>query len=248
MKIFSRSDSGNVRSSNQDACKCGIFDDGNAWAVVCDGMGGANGGDYASSTAVEIISDKLVKGYKHGMTGNTVRHLISSAIAAANISIFDRAREDVFLSGMGTTVVVAAVIDDSVIIAHAGDSRAYLLEGAEAAQLTADHSIVQAMVDCGQITEEEAVVHPRKNVITRALGVSEQLDIDFCESGFERNSLILLCTDGLSNYLSIADMKRMAAEYPPEQLADKLVDLANERGGSDNITAAVICPNYEEVI
>lgn len=160
LRICGRSDTGRVRSSNQDAFVCGSLSENTLFAVVCDGMGGANGGNVASAIAIKVISDRIVDVYRDGMDGNALRNMLDSAIAAANVEIYDTAMADAELRGMGTTVVALVLSDNTVHIAHVGDSRAYVLDEAGITQVTKDHSIVQDMVEKGQLTPEEAKTHP----------------------------------------------------------------------------------------
>lgn len=242
MEIFSKTDTGMVRSSNQDAALHGTFADGNVWGIVCDGMGGANGGNVASSTAVQEIAERITANYESGMTGNELRELLGRAINAANIKVYIQAQEDLSLRGMGTTVVAVIVCGRTAYIAHAGDSRAYLYARGDLRQLTTDHSVVQVMVDRGELTEAEARVHPRKNLITRALGVKPRLDIDYCECPVTDGDIILLCSDGLSNYADDREMYKILYSNSGQQAVDRLVDKANANGGGDNVTAvAVYC-------
>lgn len=240
LKIISRSDIGLVRHTNQDACKSGSFTSDSAWAVVCDGMGGANGGNIASGLAVEKISGQILSSYHEGMTDNFIKNLITSAIYNANLTIHDQSLTDVALSGMGTTVVAAIIFGGIAHIAHAGDSRAYLITADDIKQLTIDHSMVQQMVDNGDITEQQAKKHPQKNIITRALGVESSIQIDYCENEFSSDCRLLICTDGLTNYVDAAQIHGLSKQMDASSLADKLVELAKNCGGSDNITVAII--------
>ena len=240
MILSKRSDVGLVRSMNQDACACGEFPDGMAWAVVCDGMGGAASGDVASTTAVRILSERIQSSYREGMQANSIRSVLFSAIEAANTVVFEMSRSNPAFEGMGTTVVAAIIRQDAVYVAHAGDSRAYRITENGIAQLTRDHSMVQAMVDRGQITPSEAKDHPRKNIITRALGVDSRILIDFCEEPFEPNDVLLICTDGLTNMVEDEEIFRLAKQTPAGELPDQLVSLANRNGGVDNVTVVTI--------
>ena len=240
LKIFSKSDIGLVRKSNEDACKSGILPDGAAWAVVCDGMGGVNGGDVASGIAVERISEQILSGYSSEIGGEGIRNLISEAVLNANDAVHSRAGTDRALSGMGTTVVVAVVSCDMAHIAHAGDSRAYLITPDGIRQLTTDHSMVQEMVDKGDLTAQQAKTHPQKNIITRALGVDSFLQVDYCAVPFSTGSRLLICTDGLTNYVDGDQIFLLAKESDAEDLTTRLVALAKQAGGNDNITVTVI--------
>lgn len=239
MKIAAKSDIGKVRESNQDAYATGEMPNGVAWAVVCDGMGGAAGGNVASETAVKIISEQITSAYRASMRSKSIKNLLVSAISAANISVFDLAQANAKLAGMGTTVVCALVTDGVAYIAHAGDSRAYLLH-TELLQLTRDHSVVQEMVDTGRITPEDAKSHPSKNIITRALGVLPEIRVDFCEQTMENADVLLLCTDGLTNFVENAEILQLARNSADKNLPELLVEKALENGGGDNVTAVTI--------
>lgn len=239
MNMNGFSDKGLVRSSNQDAFAIGTMDDGSNWAVVCDGMGGANGGNIASRLAVDHFSASLKAGYRSGMSESSVKNLLETAVNAANIRVFDKSRESKELNGMGTTIVAVLIIGKTAYFSHAGDSRAYSFSNGELTQLTRDHSIVQSMIENGKLTPEEARFHPRKNVITRALGVEESVSPEFNVYDLNDGDQLLLCTDGLTNFVdlgAIADV--LSADH--ESKAEALVEVANKNGGGDNITAVVI--------
>lgn len=237
MKIFGKTDIGLVRSSNQDAFRVGKFDSGTAWTVLCDGMGGASGGDIASKMAVDLIAERILGNYNDNMKTSSVANLLESAINFASIKIFDMAREDETLSGMGTTVVAAVIRDGEVMISHAGDSRAYII-GEDIRQVTTDHSIVQEMLDRGEITEEEAKHHPIKNYITRALGVKDRISVDFTTEDFGEKDILLMCSDGLSNMIESDSLKELV-KCADDDTCKKLVDTANSNGGKDNITVVI---------
>ncbi|MGI6267738.1 MAG: Stp1/IreP family PP2C-type Ser/Thr phosphatase [Acutalibacteraceae bacterium] len=240
MKIVAKTDAGKVRKSNQDSYAAGELPNGVAWAVVCDGMGGSAGGNIASSTAVKMISEQITSGYREGMSTLSIENILVTAITNANISIFDMSRANEELKGMGTTVVAAIIANNVVYIAHAGDSRAYLVSEDGIKQITKDHSVVQAMVETGELTPEQAKIHPRKNLITRALGVNEDIKIDFCEQVFSNDNVLLMCTDGLTNYVEADDIYNITSSGKYYEFADKLVELANNNGGGDNITVVVV--------
>ena len=163
MKIVAKTDKGLVRSSNQDAYAVGELPGEVAWAVVCDGMGGEAGGNIASALAVKVISEKITSAYNEKMRDASIKNLLDSAICAANIEVYDMAYSRPDLQGMGTTVVAVIVRDKTAFIAHAGDSRAYIVSDDTIQQITTDHSLVQNMVDRGEITAEQAQHHPKKN-------------------------------------------------------------------------------------
>ncbi len=240
MKIVAKTDIGLTRTSNQDSYAAGELPGSVAWAVVCDGMGGTNGGNLASSTAVKIISERISSSYRQGMSFSSIKNMFMSAIIAANVCVYDMSKENPELSGMGTTVVVAIVADERVYVAHAGDSRAYILTSGKLHQLTKDHSFVQEMVDSGKLTIDEAREDPRKNLITRALGVSEELQIDFCEEDISENDVLLICTDGLTNYVKPDEIYELTDDGKFYEFAERLVNRANNNGGGDNITVVTV--------
>ena len=240
MKIVAKTDKGLVRENNQDAYAVGELPDEVAWAVVCDGMGGAAGGNIASALAVKVISDKITSSYNEKMRDSSIKNLLDSAITAANIEVYDMAYSRPDLKGMGTTVVAVVVRDNVAHIAHAGDSRAYLVNKDGVEQITVDHSLVQNLVDRGEITKEEAEHHPNKNVITRALGVDKRIDVDFSEIDMQENETLVLCTDGLSNCVNNSEMAEDIKDGQYYAFADRLVKRANKNGGNDNITVVAI--------
>ncbi|MDY5243460.1 MAG: Stp1/IreP family PP2C-type Ser/Thr phosphatase [Eubacterium sp.] len=240
MKIVAKTDKGLVRESNQDAYAVGELPGEVAWAVVCDGMGGAAGGNIASALAVKVISDKITASYNEKMRSASIKNLLDSAITAANIEVYDMAYSRNDLNGMGTTVVAVIVRDSVAYIAHAGDSRAYTVKDYDVQQVTVDHSLVQNLVDRGEITKEQAEHHPNKNVITRAVGVDKRIDIDYSEVELDNNETLILCTDGLSNYVTNDEMVEDIKDGQYYAFADRLVKRANKNGGGDNITVVAI--------
>lgn len=245
MRAYGRTDVGRVRPSNQDAFICGRLSETTLFSVVCDGMGGANGGNIASAVAARVIAERLVENYREGMTTESVHNILESAVSVANAEIYDTALADPALRGMGTTVVAAVVSDRKVTIAHVGDSRAYRLcrHGRTIEQITTDHSVVQEMVESGKLTQAQAKNHPRKHFITRALGVENTVECDF--NGFELgdNELLLICTDGLTNMVDADEIKIIAFSSDKDEIADRLIAAANMSGGSDNITVSVVLPD-----
>ncbi|MFR6065709.1 MAG: Stp1/IreP family PP2C-type Ser/Thr phosphatase [Eubacterium sp.] len=240
MKIVAKTDKGKVRASNQDAYAVGEFPDEVAWAVVCDGMGGAAGGNIASALAVKVISDKINASYREKMSPSSIKNMLDSALIAANIEVYDMADTKPELRGMGTTVVCAVVKNSCAYIAHAGDSRAYIFNKDNLSQVTTDHSFVQDLVNKGKITAEEAQNHPNKNLITRAIGVDKSIEIDFDEVEMADDDVLIICTDGLSNYVSDMEMINEVSDGRYYAFADRLVKKANNNGGGDNITVVAI--------
>lgn len=240
MEVFSKSDIGLVRTSNQDDCRFGVFSPCCAWAVVCDGMGGANGGNIASAAAVDVISEQIQQLYDEKLSKEQLATLLTDIVQRANTRVFDMSISNPELEGMGTTCEFVFVKDRTVHVVHVGDSRTYAIRGGKIKQLTEDHSIVQEMVRRGEITPEEAMVHPNKNIITRALGIRPEVTIDYIEANFTYGDVLLICTDGLTNCVSTGDIVKIVHENRGEDMTTKLVDKAKEGGGTDNITVTVI--------
>ena len=243
MKIVAKSDTGLVRKQNQDAYATGELPGNARWAVVCDGMGGASGGNIASKAAVEVASEMIAKCYKTGMSANSIKNLMASVVEGANVKILDMSKQDDSLIGMGTTFVAVIVASNMLYISHVGDSRAYMYNGNAIVQLTKDHSVVQAMVENGDITQEEAKNHPQKNVITRALGVEENVSFDYLEQPLNKDDVLVLCTDGLTNFVDLDEMLEILKKSEDGDLADNLVACAIRNGGGDNITVVAIVNN-----
>lgn len=240
MKIVARTDKGVVRDNNQDSYTAFELEGGAVLAVVCDGMGGAAEGALASSEGVKMIREFVAERYKTDMSDISVKSLLLSAIENANKHIYNISQTDESFEGMGTTVVTALIANSFVYIAHAGDSRAYIISEGIISQLTRDHSVVQNMLENGEITPEEAVDHPSKHIITRALGVDDFIRTDFCQEPFENNDLLILCTDGLTNYVKSDDILHLTSDGDYYKYADRLVNLANQNGGGDNITVVAV--------
>ena len=239
MQIFSKTDRGRVRTDNQDAYFAGKITDDSVFAVVCDGMGGANAGNVASELAVRHISEYVIRSYRDGMDMTDTEKTLKNAIVSANISLYDKAVNNAELTGMGTTAVAAFVKDGTAVIAHVGDSRIYLVNG-EIKQLTRDHSVVQSLIESGKITPEDAKVHPRKNVITRALGAEEDVAVDSDCLNLSDGDTLLLCSDGLTNFLDDKDILTVFQNNGISAVAERLVEEANKNGGGDNITVVTV--------
>ena len=243
MKLFGKTDIGLVRETNQDAFSFGSFDDGNCWAVVCDGMGGVSGGQVASEICVEKVSEAIKRSYRKGITVSSAKNLLTTAINAANSAVFKEAQENIELKGMGTTVVAVLVLGSIAVVAHVGDSRAYLIND-EINQITKDHSFVQLLIDTGKITEEEAKVHPDRNVITRAVGIEHVVDVEIDIVDINDNDKLLICTDGLNGYVPDADILKIIKEYG-DSSTEKLVKTANNAGGRDNVTVVMLVEDVQ---
>ncbi|MDQ5983603.1 MAG: Protein phosphatase PrpC [Eubacteriales bacterium SKADARSKE-1] len=240
MKIYGKTDTGVVRKTNQDSFNFGVINESFVWAVVCDGVGGNNSGDVASHLATEVVQKKINDVYRENMTDDEIKSLLSSCIEFASSEIFNKSNEKQEYFGMRTTIVLVAVRNDIIHVAHVGDSRAYLISENSIKQLTVDHSIVQELVKKGEITTEEAKNHPKKNIITRSLGAQSDVEVDYVQQNFPKDSAILVCTDGLSNYMEKQELLNYFKDLEGQQLVDSLINYANDMGGNDNITALVI--------
>ncbi len=239
MKIFSKTDKGKVRADNQDAFFAGRISDSAVFAVVCDGMGGANAGSVASENAVRHISEYIIKSYRNEMSADELETLVRNAVISANVELYDMSVNDPLLSGMGTTAVIALVKEGGAVIANVGDSRIYLVNE-EIRQLTRDHSVVQSLIESGKITPEDAKVHPRKNVITRAIAAEENVTPDSAVIKLNYGDSLLLCTDGLSNYLDDGDILNIFKNTDISAVPEALIERANSNGGGDNITVVTL--------
>ncbi len=203
--------------------------------IVADGMGGHQAGDVASQTAVNVISHEY-----YANPDTDVRAALTSAIKKANAFIYQEAEQDPSRAGMGTTVVAAVIRGRELYLANVGDSRAYLMRGNKVQQATRDHSFVAEQVRAGLLTVDEARAHPQRNVITRALGSRPEVKVDTYSGELQAGDVLLLCTDGLSEYVHEDDMQTILGQYPPEEAVPRMIALANSRGGSDNISTIVI--------
>lgn len=240
MLIASLTDKGIVRESNQDSYAAGELSGGVAWVVVCDGMGGANGGNIASALAVKSISESINANYREGMSSNSIRDLLLSATASANVSLYDTAQSVEALKGMGTTVVAAIIASGVAHIVHAGDSRAYIYKDGSVYQITKDHSVVQSMIDDGKLTTNEAKKYPGKNIIVRALGVDRRTEGDYNEVNIDEGDMFIACTDGLTNFVEDDKIASVINENPLKDCPKILIDMANQNGGRDNITVVLV--------
>lgn len=243
MRVYGKSDVGMVRSMNQDYMfystePVGVLPN---LFIVADGMGGHKAGDYASRLSVE----KFVAYVKNA--GNEVPiRVVDDGIRYVNGLVMDEAAANPDYAGMGTTFVAAFIKDETLFVANIGDSRLYLIDS-DITQVTEDHSYVGAMVRAGELTKEEAVRHPDKNIITRAIGASREPKVDFFEVDLEKHDRILLCSDGLTNMVSDEEILDIMENEYIGDVVDILIDEAKENGGNDNITAIVIQPFDEEV-
>lgn len=237
LKTFSKTDIGRKRKINQDnvyTCEVPLGNLPNLF-VVCDGMGGHKAGDFASAYAVKAIEREVMLCEET----EPVR-IIREAIECANAEIYEKAASEEQLRGMGTTAVVATIIDHTLVVANVGDSRLYIIND-DIEQITKDHSLVEEMVRIGELDRSEAREHPDKNIITRALGVTETVEVDFFEVELKKGDIILMCSDGLTNMVEDEDIRMVVkAQRDVVQIVEELIKVANHNGGSDNIGVVII--------
>lgn len=244
MKTFSKTDIGMVREVNQDYVYVSDKPIGNLpnLLIVADGMGGHKAGDFASRFVVENLTEEIFKSQEDGPEA-----IIKKAVESANHKLIAEAKRNTSLEGMGTTVVVATVIEHTLYFANVGDSRLYLLNDT-IKQLSKDHSLVQEMVRLGGINPEEAKHHRNKNIITRAIGAEEDVKIDFFEYHLKQDDTILMCTDGLSNMVEDEEMFRIVrSSRDVVEAVEHLIEKANSNGGRDNIGVVVAQVFADEV-
>ena len=242
MRVFSVSDKGPVRKENQDHAEAvKLRAPKAAVLLVCDGMGGANSGALASTLAAGAYLERL-KSLLEGSKKNTVLVPLwmSDACTAANAAVYSRACSEPANEGMGTTLVSAVVLGRRAELINVGDSRAYLIRDHAITQITRDHSVVAELVALGEITPEEALHHPNRNLITRAVGVEEQVKSDLFSLQLRRGDRLLLCSDGLSNTLSEEELLALAGDgRSAAKVCHALVNRAVEKGARDNVSAAI---------
>lgn len=239
MRMVVKTDQGKQRGSNQDYANTYTNEFNLVLAVLCDGLGGHQAGDVAS----EMVVSHLGNTWQHSgvQSAEEIVKWLEKEINRENNRLVERAEQYEDLKGMGTTLVAIAEASDGFVIASIGDSRAYRLTNDQLIQITNDHSLVGELMRIGELTEEEASHHPKKNVLTRSLGVKEALNIDMDIYPYETADFVLLCSDGLTNMVADKEIEKIL--NTPESLEDKavmLIDLANRRGGKDNITLLMI--------
>src|SRR5437870_10853455 len=225
-----RTDVGRGRPENEDSI---LVDAANGLYAVADGMGGHRAGEVASATAIETLKAAYVGGQR-----------LDDAVEAANAAVFAKAADDQALQGMGTTLTAVALEDDhTALLGHVGDSRAYLMRDGAVTQVTDDHSLVEQLVREGRLSPEEAQNHPQRAIITRALGIDAEVEVDTYRVDLKPGDRLLICSDGLTTMLSDDTIAVTLRRHPdPQQAADTLVDMANQAGGDDNITVVILDP------
>ena len=238
--VFAKTDIGKAREINQDYYYISPEKEEPKLYILADGMGGYKGGEVASSLATDTVKRYIQDNFcKTPREKEAILKLINDAIQYANMVVYEKSKEVKELEGMGTTLEVCLIYNSKAYIGHVGDSRIYRIRKGVIRKLTKDHSYVQQLVEDGKITREEANVHPKKNMLTKALGCTAYVEPDIRVRNFELGDIFVICSDGLTNMVSeekIFDIVTLG----PQKAVDKLIEEANQAGGYDNITVVII--------
>ena len=241
MQNWALTDQGCVRKQNQDTYKTVQLDKNTLLCVVCDGMGGARSGNVASQLAADIFCREVEASWTPGQNRDKTSQILQAAVKTANITVFDQSREIEEFEGMGTTLVAVLVQGKNATVVNVGDSRAYKINSEGIWQITADHSLVQLMLNRGELTPEEARNYPGKNYITRAVGTESMTEGDLFHEKLERGTYLLLCSDGLTNLLDDQEILFEVIHGADKQACcQTLVDIAKRRGAPDNVTCVLV--------
>ena len=241
MQYWGLTDPGCVRQQNQDVYQIEKLDSGSVLFVVCDGMGGAKSGNVASSLAADVFVQEVRRNWKHSLDESQIDMMLQNAVKLANFTVFDQAQQFEEFNGMGTTLVAALVRGRKVTVIHVGDSRAYAITRDGIRQVTRDHSVVQMMLDRGELKPEQARTYPGKNLITRAIGTEGTVKSDLTHFSLERGESLLLCSDGLSNVMDEQEILFEVVHGVNKQYCcQRLLDIAKNRGAPDNVTSVFV--------
>ena len=241
MQYWAVTDPGCVRQQNQDAYQIEQLDRNTLLAVICDGMGGARSGNVASSLALEVFIQEIKQTWTPTMDNSRVDQMLYAAAKVANFAVFDQANQFEDFAGMGTTLTAVLIRGMEATLVNVGDSRIYCVNSEDIIQLTRDHSLVQMMVDRGELTQEKARSYPGKNFITRAIGTEPVVDCDLFHHKLVRGDCLLLCTDGLTNMMDDQEMLfEVIHGVNKHKCCDRLLDIAKNRGAPDNVTVIMV--------
>ncbi len=241
MQAWGLTDLGCVRKQNQDAYRIKRYSQESYLCIVCDGMGGAKAGNIASALALDIFVDEVDRHHRPGMTAQEMETCLRQAAALANSTVYEQSQQIADFAGMGTTLVAAYLNGTQTVVANVGDSRCYLLNRNGAQCVTTDHSLVQLMVQRGQLTMEQAKSYPGKNFITRAVGTESGVQCDLFQLSLQKGDNLLLCSDGLSNMLDDQEILFEVVHGVNKELCcQRLLDIAKERGAPDNVTSILV--------
>ena len=237
MQCWGMTDPGCVRSQNQDAFQIENLDKNTTLCIVCDGMGGAKSGNVASTLAVEVFVEEVRRSWVPGADTDETEQILLSAVKLANFTVYDQAQQLEEFSGMGTTLVAALIQGREVTVVNVGDSRGYHVSRNGIRRITKDHSLVQMMVDRGDLTPEQARTYPGKNYITRAIGTEPVAECDVFRLDVEKGDFLLLCSDGLSNMMDDQEILfEVVHGINKELCCQRLMDIGRSRGAPDNMT------------
>ncbi len=241
MQSWGLSDPGCVRTQNQDAYQIEQLDRNTLLCVVCDGMGGARSGNIASTLAVDVFTQEVKRTWTASMDHEAINQMLRSAVKLANFTVYDQAAQFEEFSGMGTTLVAALVRGREVTVVNVGDSRVYSVNPGGIKLLSKDHSLVQMMVERGELTPELARSYPGKNFITRAIGTETVVECDLFHYSVDRGDCLLLCSDGLSNMMDDQEILfEVVHGVSKQHCCQRLLDIAKNRGAPDNVTCVLI--------
>lgn len=241
MQWWGITDVGCVRSQNQDTYQMEQIDRDTLLCVVCDGMGGAKSGNVASSLAADVFVQEVRRTYSATLEQGQIDQMLQGAVKLANFTVYDQAQQFEEFSGMGTTLVAALIRGEEVTIANVGDSRAYGINQNGIHRLTVDHSLVELMVQRGEVTPEEAKTYPGKNYITRAIGTEAIVECDLFHMDAQKGDCLVLCSDGLSNMIDDQEILFEVVHGVKKQFCcQRLLEIAKSRGAPDNVTGVLI--------
>ncbi len=241
MQYWAITDMGCVRSSNQDAYQVEELNRNTLLCVVCDGMGGAKSGNVASTLAVDVFTQEVKRSFTPGMDREKLEQMLRSAVKLANFTVFDQSQQFEEFTGMGTTLVAALIQGRDATFVNVGDSRAYQIDHDGIHQITVDHSLVQMMVDRGELTPEQARIYPGKNYITRAVGTEPVTQCDLFQRKLKRGDCLLLCSDGLVNMVDEQEILfEVVHGVNKQHCCEQLLTIAKNRGAPDNVTCVLV--------
>ena len=241
MQSWGLTDQGCVRKQNQDAFHIEKLDRNSLLCVVCDGMGGAKSGNIASTLAVDVFVEEVRRTWTPSITQYKLEQMLRGAVKLANFTVYDQSQQFEEFDGMGTTLVAALIHGHQVTVVNVGDSRAYKVDSDGIRQITRDHSLVQVMVDRGELTPELARTYPGKNFITRAIGTETMVECDLYHLEVRKGDYLLLCSDGLSNTMDEQEMLfEIVHGVKKQHCCQRLLDIAKHRGAPDNVTSILI--------
>ncbi|SHE27319.1 Stp1/IreP family PP2C-type Ser/Thr phosphatase [Alkalibacter saccharofermentans] len=234
---------GRLRRINQDSYTLGKTKDGAAYFAVADGLGGHKGGEIASRMLIDEL-DEFLTGFdaSKSVAEGKIQETLKDRIKILNSHIMRKGRDDESLTGMGSTLTFCLLSGGEAHVFHVGDSRLYRIGNNIIEKVTKDHSYVEELIDSGEITRDEAEHHPNKNLLTRAVGTDESLKVDYVKFQLRKEDIVLICSDGLTNYASEEEIKHIVLNNTSSQAVSKMIQTANDNGGGDNITAIVFKP------